>query len=407
MRAHHTPHTFSSFPVYSSAFVTDDRLVVGGGGGTSRSGVKNKLRLYSIPNDEKIELLDEFELAKDEDAPMSMTSDADLCNIVCGINSATELLVQGKNENCRLYNVQNDKIIAQGSRGTLRAGEDNLEDYQKVTALSPDHKFLIVAGDASKEFTLLSYPSLQPVTTTIHTDHAIYDATFSSSNLVVATTNNLLVYGLPTTISLPSPGKGKKKQKQRQRTASSLISELSLIKTIDRPTLPGSEACTFRAVRFAPGNEKVLFTVINTSPPRTRGKSVPKRGYICRWDTVTWDVPKIRKAGEKGITCFDISPDGKLLGFGSADLTISLFDAQSLSPVLSILKAHEFPATTLCFNLSSTLFVSGSADSTVRAVAMPSYSGTSAWSTFAVILITLLALLIAYLVQRHYGGNLL
>ena len=43
MRTHHALHTLQQFPVYSAAFVADNVLALGGGGGSSRSGIKNKL----------------------------------------------------------------------------------------------------------------------------------------------------------------------------------------------------------------------------------------------------------------------------------------------------------------------------------------------------------------------------
>lgn len=42
-------------------------------------------------------------------------------------------------------------------------------------------------------------------------------------------------------------------------------------------------------------------------------------------------------------------------------------------PVVTILKAHEFPPTTLRFNPTSNLLISGSADNTVRIVTVPEY----------------------------------
>ena len=97
MRTHHALHTLQQFPVYSAAFVADNVLALGGGGGSSRSGIKNKLvftlrfahfykrpwftntkkkqRLYKIKSDTDVELLHELELEKDEDAPMSMAAD--------------------------------------------------------------------------------------------------------------------------------------------------------------------------------------------------------------------------------------------------------------------------------------------------------------------------------------------
>lgn len=43
MRALHKTHSLPTFPIYSSSFLSEDELVLGGGGGASRSGIKNKL----------------------------------------------------------------------------------------------------------------------------------------------------------------------------------------------------------------------------------------------------------------------------------------------------------------------------------------------------------------------------
>lgn len=76
--------------------------------------------------DVSIELLDEFELEQDADAPMSMAVHHDVRqsfrtgilhaetisqskSFVCGINSATVALEKGENENCRLYNTKDNK----------------------------------------------------------------------------------------------------------------------------------------------------------------------------------------------------------------------------------------------------------------------------------------------------------
>lgn len=74
----------------------------------------------------------------------------------------------------------------------------------------------------------------------------------------------------------------------------------------------------------------------------------PKQGYVCRWDTETWEVTKIRKIGERGITCFDVryvfqrlqfdycshiqcSSNGKYLAYGAADCSIGVLDATTLA----------------------------------------------------------------------------
>ncbi|KAG5341843.1 hypothetical protein C0989_007668 [Termitomyces sp. Mn162] len=75
MRTRHTPHSLSGFPVYSSAFLSENELVLGGGGGTAKAGIKNKLRLFHVGPERSLEILGEVELNIGEDAPMSMAAD--------------------------------------------------------------------------------------------------------------------------------------------------------------------------------------------------------------------------------------------------------------------------------------------------------------------------------------------
>ena len=59
--------------------------------------------------------------------------------------------------------------------------------------------------------------------------------------------------------------------------------------------------------------------------------------------------------------------------FSSAHLNIQ--NSHSLQPLLTILKAHEFPPTTLRFSPTSNLLVSGSADNSVRVISVPAELG--------------------------------
>ncbi|KAF8076223.1 WD40 repeat-like protein [Lyophyllum atratum] len=409
MRTRHSPHSLPAFPVYSSSFLSETELVLGGGGGASRSGIKNKLRLYNVGSERSLELLDEFELEKGEDAPMSMAAHPKTSTIVCGVNSALEKLEKDENENCRVFTAKDHKLGLLSTQGTLPPGD--LDDYQKVTVLSPDGTLLAVAG--SHDLTLLSYPSLSPVAERIHTEKEIYDATFSDTTLVIATTHHLLVYALPTSAEVPqtpSPtkSKGKGKAKKTKSTKQSGFSTLELQHTVEVPTAIGDAAVgTFRSARYHPTDSDVLYSVINTSPPRTRKtKTPPRQAFVCKWNTQTWAVDKTRKVGDRGLTCFDVSADGKFLGFGSSDLTIGLLDANNLSPIVTILKAHEFPPTTITFNPTSSLLVSGSADNSVRVVSVPqSLGGGPSWAVILLIIMTLLALLLAVLAQKYLGTN--
>lgn len=100
MRARHTAHSTPNFPVYSAAFLSPTELILGGGGGASKTGIKNKLvrhhyipgdsdtsfpvflfsqRLYHIDEFLTLKIADELQLESGEDAPMSMAAHPDVC----------------------------------------------------------------------------------------------------------------------------------------------------------------------------------------------------------------------------------------------------------------------------------------------------------------------------------------
>ncbi|KAF8528974.1 WD40 repeat-like protein [Hysterangium stoloniferum] len=373
MRTRHTTHTLSNFPIYSSAFLSNDLLVLGGGGGSGKSGIKNCIRLYRVGNDESIQLLDEVQLG-DEDAPMSMAVNPDESELVCGINSTLSELREGKNENCRVFSVKDGKLKPTRRCSTFQS--DDAEDYQNVTSFSPDHNLLAI-GSTRDEVVLLAYKTLSPVAPPILSQSGqLYDVSLSPTSLVIATKENLNVYSI--------------------KTSEKGDCTLNHVKTVDVPE--SSSSLTFRAARFHPKEFNVLYTVMNASPRRKDPRSTPRYAYVCKWDTSTWKMIKMRKIAEKSVTCFDISEDGKMLAFGSSNYTIGLLDSQTLAPLLSILKAHEFPPTTLRFSPDSSVLVSGSADNTVRIIVVPSTFGGS-WKIILIGL-ALLFLLLAIAIQR-------
>ncbi|KAJ7742418.1 quinon protein alcohol dehydrogenase-like superfamily [Mycena maculata] len=400
MRTQHSPHFLTAFPVYSSAFLSPTHLVLGGGGGASRTGIKNKLRVYEVGDNRSITLVDELELERGEDAPMSMATNLEAGNagtLACGVNSPEDKLTKGENENCRVYAFKEQKLGLLRTHGTLVSGD--LDDFQKVTVLSPDGKLLVAAGTNS--FQLLTFPSLAPAAQAVKTDKEIYDVSFSQNTIVVATTDNLLVYALPGAESEGSPSKNKKKGKQR----AAVLAELELLRTVDPPAaVSGATGSNFRAARYHPENSEILYTISNTIPARSRTKkAAPRHAFVCKWDTKTWAVVKVKKVGDKGLTAFDVSPNGNLLAFGSSDYSVGLLDAKTLAPLITILKAHEFPPTTLKFNPTSRLLVSGSADNTIRVISVPDSTGKSSWLTLIILLITILIVLLAFAAQQYLG----
>ncbi|CAE6395950.1 unnamed protein product, partial [Rhizoctonia solani] len=376
MRTQHALHTLKAFPVYSLGFVKNDKLLLGGGGGATRSGIKNKLRLYDVDETgAKLDLINELELEKDEDAPMSMAIDYEHNSFICGINGSIEKVDAGINPHCRAFSVdmkEDMKPLIKFERSTQLVKEKNSEAFQKVTALSKDGTLLAAGSSDGKPFnqvTLVSYPKLdlasEPFTVP---SGELFDADFSTDGyLIVTSTTNIYVFSPSSAPSKMSP--------------STAHPQLNLIDTIPVPAShPNS---SFRATRWSPHDSKTAWSVINT----TSGSSKDRRAWVARWSITgleeggknqgkaDWKVARIAKVATRPITVFDVSRDGNLLAFGSSDLSVGVLDSQKLVPLLTILRAHEFPPTALRFNPSGSLLASASADNTLRLIAVPNSFG--------------------------------
>ncbi|KAF8709609.1 WD40 repeats protein, partial [Rhizoctonia solani] len=400
MRTQHALHTLQAFPVYSLGFVKNDKLLLGGGGGATRSGIKNKLRLYDVDETgAKLELLNELELEKDEDAPMSMAIDHGHNSFICGINGSIEKVEAGVNPHCRAFSVEmkeDMKPLMKFERSAQLVKEKNSEAFQKVTALSKDGTLLAAGSSDGKPFnqvTLVSYPKLdlasEPFTIP---SGELFDADFSTDGyLIVTSTTNLYVFSPSSAPSKMSP--------------STAHPQLNLVNTIPVPAShPNS---SYRSTRWSPHDSKTAWSIINN----TNGSSKDRRGWVARWsitglgegeksqDKGEWKVARIAKVATRPITVFDVSQDGKLLAFGSSDLSVGILDSQKLVPLLTILRAHEFPPTALRFNPSGSLLASASADNTLRLIAVPSSFGQSAMTTILILFVLLVGLL-AVLIQR-------
>lgn len=109
------------------------------------------------------------------------------------------------------------------------------------------------------------------------------------------------------------------------------------LQIIERPVLDHSLKCTFRNARFGrQGTATRLFTVVNATPqsasagPRKKRKNDEKKAFISVWDVDSWSLIKTRTVSRKPVTSFDVSSNGKLLAIGGADLSVSIFDAESV-----------------------------------------------------------------------------
>ncbi|WVQ76361.1 hypothetical protein IAR50_006026 [Cryptococcus sp. DSM 104548] len=390
-RTAHHPHPTPAFPVYCLEWATDHDLILGGGGGATRSGIQNKLKLCNVSKDgKKLKYLTELALSNDEDAPMTMAVDRASKQLVTGINASQASIQSGVNDHVRVIELFK-------KQKTIEAAWSDDFPYQKLSAIAPSGKLLAV-GSTDDKVAILKFPSLEPVTC-LSTDAELVDLDWGGPDgnwLSVTTSSALALYHLSSSLTLTPK------------------------QTIFPPTLDILPV-SFRSARFSRSASTPLHihSVLNASKAAKRGG--PRKAFVCTFGVVAgkseaplteeekvtaekkgareeedvgkWDVLVKREVAGKPVTVFDVSSDGKILSYGCSDLSIGILDARTLSPLLKILHAHSFPPTALKFNPSASLLVSASADNTVRVVVVPAdFGGLSAPMIFFILTILILIL---------------
>ncbi|RKP24960.1 hypothetical protein SYNPS1DRAFT_29295 [Syncephalis pseudoplumigaleata] len=197
----------TDFPVYCLTFTQHGRLLVGGGGGNSKSGVKNKLSPHSHTNhnittvaavkalydvDLAGRTLDEvtaLELDANEDAPMCLSLNDESHVFACGINGASEDAQH--NNNCRIFELTEDADVEAcaikplKSQSTVASDKALDDDYLKAIRFSKDAR-KVVCASASGGLSVLAYPSLEPIYPHRHGEQDILDLDLDTDDDKVA-----------------------------------------------------------------------------------------------------------------------------------------------------------------------------------------------------------------------------
>ncbi|KAF9907341.1 hypothetical protein BX616_000458 [Lobosporangium transversale] len=353
-------------PIFCVGFTHDDNLILAGGGGSGRSGVQNKITIYKIDKDKKtLSTLIERVLSRDEDAPMSLSVHPTEPVMAFGINSAINRIEAGENENCRVFQYSDERIEPVHNKGTLSSKDP--EVYQKVTRFSNDG-LLLATGGTDGVVALLKYPTLNPaLPITQFKGHEIMDLDFSADgkHIAVVSAQNLWII---------STAKGR------------------VLEAITNPVLNKKKPFVFRTCRFGRGAfSNVLYTVVNGD-----NKQKP---FVCMWDASNWTRIRTLTIGSRPITACTISPDGKLIAFGSSDMSIRVCSAKSLQVLMTVPKTHAFSVTSMAFNSDASLLVSGSVDAACHVIPIPKTFPKN--NNFAILVFTLLFLFLAVAIQVY------
>jgi hypothetical protein len=144
------------YPLFAADFDPYNRgyLVVGGGGGESKTGVPNKISVLDISNRATIETAAEIDLSRDEDSVQCLGNLATKDGLItfAGINSSSADQSAGRNEHLRSFGVTypprkkqktekedgqaDGKVELLSKRQYFKSAEKS-ETYQRVLRLSP------------------------------------------------------------------------------------------------------------------------------------------------------------------------------------------------------------------------------------------------------------------------------
>ncbi|KAG0036383.1 hypothetical protein BGZ82_004289 [Podila clonocystis] len=366
----HFPYN-AGIPLFCVGFTNDDNLILAGGGGAGHSGVKNKITIYKVdPANKTLNKLVEKELNSVEDAPMSISVHPTESAAAFGINSAQNKIEAGENENCRIFHYTNELIESVHNKGTL-ASRDPIH-YQRVTRFSKDGTMLATGG-TDGVIALLKYPTLTPVMpVTQFKGHEILDLDFSANGTHIAAVSaqNLWIISAET---------GK------------------VLEVITNPVLNQTRPFQFRSCRFGRGPfANILYTVVNGG--------ATQKPFVCMWDTANWSRIRTLTVGQKPITACAISSDGKLIAFGSSDMSVRVCSSKSLQVLMTVPKVHSLPMTCLSFNGDASQLVTASVDGTCNVITVPKTFPKN--NNFVMLVFALLFLFLAAMIQVYQNAQL-
>ncbi|KAI8331918.1 hypothetical protein BC941DRAFT_359755 [Chlamydoabsidia padenii] len=288
-------------PIFGLGFTRNNQLILCGGGGAGRSGVKNKLCSYKVDLRRK-DLEEEaiYDISSDEDAPMCLALHPTENVAAAGINASPESMTNGTNENCRLFDIGETSMTLKKAVQSLSSKRE--DDYQKAVRFSKNGS-LLATGTTDGIVNVFKYPSLEKVATVqVVENNDVLDVDINDEGAKLTAV-------IPDALKLVS---------LRGRTSGTVI------QTVSSSTIHKKHNLQFRAFRYGSGlTENLGFAAAN-------GIGKTKGGFIVILDAHTLEIKSVRQVSKKPITTFCLSPDGSVLGYGAADFGISLLEASTL-----------------------------------------------------------------------------
>ncbi|KAJ3344061.1 hypothetical protein HDU93_003224 [Gonapodya sp. JEL0774] len=321
------------FPVYSMGFATKNRLFVAGGGGSTKTGVKNvillcKLDLTTLDTEDIFQTV----LPPDEDAVMCLGVHPKEKLIVAGINKSETKIKERQNNSLRLFKVAgNEKVEHLQEHEAMEQDSSIIPSqapYLKITEWSPDGSLLLTAG-TNGELRVFKYPSFKVhCKFTITSEGSrrpeeIYDAHFSpdGKQVIAVTANHAILYEASAEIT--SNG-----NHAIRSDKDGGLPDWTERRRVNVDTMSGRGGgkkfqLLLRQARYNPDTRRPQIFFVFNSKARDRA-------FVSRWDAQTWEVEVTAAVARRPVMNMAVSPNGKLLALAMQDFSIILVTTDKL-----------------------------------------------------------------------------
>lgn len=355
------------YPVYGAQFVTDNILIVAGGGGDGNNGIPNKMTAVLIqPQNEKkpIKRYRELTLNDNEDSVMSLGVGSGI--ILAGINENPLMMAKGVNKHLRKFKFENDHLkflescqIHPNTSSTI---------YQKITAISRDGLIgVIVMSDTPSSIYIVETSVDLEEKYKIVTEGDVKDVTISlDGKLMCYITSNVF-------------------------EVISLVTGRSVFKT--------NIKFLMSKVRFLDNNEVLI--------SGSKGKDVVIAKFLIATSKIVQQ--KVVFKNLKGITSMDVNVKNNLTVLATSSYSLLIIRTSDLKVIKILNKVHEFAITKAVFSDNGKYLASTSAANTINVVEIPdnfaaskSILATIFQYIFSIILIALVSITAQFLYENGY-----
>jgi len=369
--------TTLTYPIFCCSTSTSTELpiiAVGGGGGTSKTGVPNGITLFKWGEDSKFHQLETYNTL--DCIPLITFLDnknvfaypiGSMCYIV-------EYLGQGKFKELKSFDAQGSgssstsSLASSTSSASSLASSTNEKFELRFIKFSKNGERLVTIG-SDNVIKIWSYPSIQFIKSipTNHTDE-ITDFDFNPSSTHIATTSRDKSCKIINILS----GKIENTLKYKQ-------------KNVD---------LAFRGCRFS-NNGLYLYTA--QSLPRT--KTFNSCTVLSKWEFSTGKEEFSKQVATVNNTSFELSPNGKRIAIGTADSCVSVYDIDTFNQI-DRWEPHTFVITGICFSPDTSTIFSTSADYTCKSHKIGSSKSLKKLDFKLLVILALFILLISFLLNK-------